>query len=64
MLNGEGYAVLPDYVCAQELTEERLINLYPHDKNPVNTIYLACAKTSLRNAKMVYVRNYLMDNFS
>lgn len=43
--NGMGFSVLPDYLCAQEVREERLTLLLSPERAITNEIWLACRKS-------------------
>lgn len=63
VLNGEGYSVLPNYMCREELKTGTLINLYDHKANPENNIYLVWPKINLRDPRVVFVKDHLLKAF-
>lgn len=56
---GQGWTVLPDYLCRRALDANRLVSLLSPDRAPSNTFYLVWSKGSLRYARTIYVRDAL-----
>lgn len=57
---GAGWTVLPDYLCANALASGQLVELQTAESAPINTIYLAWNKGTLRHPRVAYVRNALV----
>ncbi|MCJ2084747.1 LysR family transcriptional regulator [Methylobacterium sp. E-005] len=60
---GMGWTVLPDYLCAEALAAGRLTELPTDRAGPINTLYLAWTRASLRGARTVHVRDMLLRRF-
>ncbi|WP_342108770.1 substrate-binding domain-containing protein [Methylobacterium sp. SI9] len=60
---GMGWTILPDYLCAGALAAGRLAELPTDRAGPVNTLYLAWTRASLREARTVHVRDMLLQRF-
>ena len=57
---GQGYTVLPKYLCQQHLQNGNLSLLYQTELNPSNNLYLVWNKYSLRHPRIVYARDRLL----
>ena len=57
---GAGWTVLPDYLCADALAAGRLAGLPTDRPGPVNTLFLAWKKATLRHPRPIYVRDFLL----
>ncbi len=64
VLAGEGYSILPDYLCQHELKTGKLIALDSLAKVPRNPIYLIWPKVMLRDPRVVFVKNHLLQHFA
>lgn len=60
VIKGHGWSVLPDYQCADALASGQLVSFLPHGQAPANTLYLAWNKSTLRNPRIVHVRDSLV----
>ena len=60
---GMGWTILPDYLCAEALAAGRLAELPTDRAGPINTLYLAWTRASLRDARTVHVRDALLRRF-
>jgi DNA-binding transcriptional LysR family regulator len=61
ILLGQGYTVLPKYLCIQQLQANTLCLLHQTELYPSNNLYLVWHKGSLRNPRIVYARNRLLE---
>lgn len=64
VLTGAGYSVLPDYLCAQLVSEGKLKILLNQVNPPINSIYLAWPKIALRDPKISFTKDRLLEIFS
>lgn len=64
LLEGQGYSVLPDYMCAEPLEKKQLIQLSGHANNPINKLYLLWPKIKLRDARVAFVKKHLLNSFA
>jgi DNA-binding transcriptional LysR family regulator len=60
---GAGYTVLPDYLCEKAIKDGSLQVLH-QSREVTNTLYLVWPKISLRNPRVVFVRDYLLQAFT
>ena len=58
---GQGYTVLPKYLCEQHLRDGTLCLLHQTEFSPINNLYLVWNKSSLRHPRMVYARDRLLE---
>lgn len=58
---GVGWSVLPDYLCTEDLTTGRLVELPTIKPGPDNLLYLAWNKAAPRHPRVVHVRDYLIS---
>lgn len=58
---GQGYAVLPRYLCERELQAGTLSLLHETELNPHNSLYLVWHKGNLRHPRIVYARDRLLE---
>lgn len=56
---GQGWSVLPDYLCRRELASGALIQLTTQRQTAENQFYLVWNKGSLRQPRILFVRDYL-----
>jgi len=63
LLDGRGYSILPDYMCTELLEKKQLIGLSGDVSNPVNKLYLLWPKIKLRDARVAFVKKYLLNSF-
>lgn len=59
---GAGWTVLPDYLCAEAVTNGQIAVLPTPGAIPENTLYLAWNKPALRHPRFVHVRDFLLRN--
>lgn len=64
VIAGAGYSVLPDYLCEQDIAEGKLISLMDNLEKPVNPLFLVWPKIALREPRVVFVRDRLLEIFS
>ena len=57
---GQGYTVLPKYLCQQYLETGNLSLLHQTEFNPTNSLYLVWNKSNLKHPRVVYTRDYLL----
>lgn len=60
ILLGQGYTVLPKYLCIQQLQAKTLCLLHQTELYPRNNLYLVWHKASLRHPRIVYTRDHLL----
>ncbi|WP_413204967.1 LysR family transcriptional regulator [Rhodospirillum sp. A1_3_36] len=60
--SGAGWTVLPDYLCAEDLSTGRLTALPIDGPGPENTLYLAWNKAALRHPRVVHARDFLLNH--
>ena len=58
---GQGYTVLPKYLCQQQLETGNLCLLHQTELNPSNNLYLVWNKYNLRHPRVVYARDRLLE---
>lgn len=63
VLAGSGWSVLPDYQCAEEIADGRLISPTALADAPVNVLYLAWNKRVPRSPAMLRIREYILGLF-
>lgn len=63
LIKGQGWSVLPDYQCAGALASGKLISLTPSEGAPTNNLYLVWNKASMRNPRIVHVRDFILALF-
>lgn len=51
---GAGMTVLPRYLCTEDLTQGRLVDLVPTDDPPINTLYLATRTATRHEPHIAY----------
>lgn len=64
VVKGQGWSVLPDYQCSAALAAGKLVSLTPDQDAPTNNLYLAWNKASMRNPRIVHVRDYILGLFN
>ncbi|WP_019506038.1 LysR family transcriptional regulator [Pleurocapsa sp. PCC 7319] len=57
---GEGYTVLPQYLCQEQLQNGTLSLLSNPEQPPVNNLYLVWNKGNLRHPRVTFVRDRLL----
>jgi DNA-binding transcriptional LysR family regulator len=60
ILLGQGYTVLPKYLCIQQLQANTLCLLHQTELYPSNNLYLVWHKASLRHPRILYTRDLLL----
>jgi DNA-binding transcriptional LysR family regulator len=63
LIKGHGWSVLPDYQCADAVSAGRLVSLLPPDKAPINMLHLAWNRSTMRNPRIVHVRDFILGMF-
>ncbi|MHA6884387.1 LysR family transcriptional regulator [Ralstonia pseudosolanacearum] len=63
VVKGQGWTVLPDYQCTDALESGRLVSLTPGKDAPTNNLYLVWNKASMRNPRIVRVRDFILGLF-
>ncbi|CBJ40461.1 transcriptional regulator, LysR family (plasmid) [Ralstonia solanacearum CMR15] len=63
VIKGQGWTVLPDYQCTDALESGRLVSLTPGKDAPTNNLYLVWNKASMRNPRIVRVRDFILGLF-
>ncbi len=58
---GQGYTVLPKYLCDRELQAGTLSLLHETELNPRNNLYLVWHKGNLRQPRVIYARDCLLE---
>ncbi len=58
---GQGYTVLPKYLCEQKLQTGNLCLLHQTEFYPRNNLYLVWNKGNLRHPRVVYTRDHLLE---
>jgi DNA-binding transcriptional LysR family regulator len=61
VLFGQGYTVLPKYLCTQQLQAKTLCLLHQTELYPSNNLYLVWHKANLRHPRVVYARDHLLE---
>lgn len=61
VVGGEGFSVLPDYLVAEELENNVLVNLNRKYKSPSNNLYLVWNKTNLREERVAFVKKKILE---
>ncbi|MED7788510.1 LysR family transcriptional regulator [Francisella sp. 19X1-34] len=64
VIQGQGFSILPDYMCLEAIKNGQLINLSEHGYKLTNKIYLVWSKSSLMNSRIAFVKNYLVNAFN
>lgn len=64
VVKGQGWSVLPDYQCTEALKSGDLISLTPREDAPTNNLYLVWNKASMRNPRIVHVRDFILGLFA
>jgi DNA-binding transcriptional LysR family regulator len=59
---GQGYTVLPKYLCDQQLQANSLCLLHQTELHPSNNLYLVWHQSSLRHPRVVFVRDHLLES--
>ena len=60
VLLGQGYTVLPKYLCEPQLQAGTLCLLHQTELNPSNSLYLVWNKGDLKHPRVVYTRDRLL----
>ena len=60
---GQGYSVLPKYLCEQQLQTGSLCLLHQTEFLPDNALYLVWNKASLRHPRVIYTKDLLLEVF-
>ncbi len=63
LIEGQGYSVLPDYMCFEPIAKQQLVQLACSHRPPVNHLYLVTPKINLRHPRIACVREYLLNHF-
>ncbi len=58
---GQGYTVLPQYLCKQQLQNGSFALLHKPEQPPTNNLYLVWNKGSLRHPRLVFARDRLLE---
>lgn len=58
---GQGYSVLPKYLCEQQLQTGTLCLLHQTEFLPSNSLYLVWNKGNLKHPRVVYTRDHLLE---
>ncbi len=58
---GQGYTVLPQYLCKQQLQNGSFALLHKPEQPPTNNLYLVWNKGSLRHPRVVFARDRLVE---
>ena len=58
---GQGYTVLPQYLCEQQLQDGTLSLLHKPEQPPINDLYLVWNKGNLRHPRVIFVRDRLLE---
>lgn len=61
VLAGQGWSVLPDYLCDEEIASKQLVELDIGKKMVENPFYLVWNKGSLRQPRLLYIRDYFVE---
>lgn len=61
---GQGYSVLPDYLCQSALQQKKLVTLIDCTHSPVNKLHLVWPKVKLRDPRVFFTKNYLERAFT
>lgn len=61
VLAGQGWSVLPDYLCDEEIALNQLIELDIGNTVVENPFYLVWNKGALRQPRLLYVRDYFIE---
>jgi DNA-binding transcriptional LysR family regulator len=61
VLLGQGYTVLPKYLCIQQLQANTLCLLHQTELYPSNKLYLVWHRANLRHPRVVYARDRLLE---
>ncbi|WP_449433061.1 LysR family transcriptional regulator [Pseudomonas putida] len=64
VIKGQGWSVLPDYQCQEALRDGRLVALNAREDAPANNLYLVWNKATMRNPRIVHVRDYILGLFT
>lgn len=64
VIKGQGWSVLPDYQCIGALASGKLVSLTSSEDAPTNNLYLVWNKASMRNPRIVHVRDFILGLFS
>jgi DNA-binding transcriptional LysR family regulator len=63
-IEGHGWTVLPDYLCADALASGRLVEIPPRHAAPTNNLLLTWNKMAMRNPRIAYVRDFILGLFN
>lgn len=63
VIKGQGWSVLPDYQCTGALASGKLVSLTPSHEAPTNNLYLVWNKSSMRDPRIVHVRDFILGLF-
>ena len=61
---GQGYTVLPQYLCEQQLQDGTFTLLHNPEQPPTNNLYLVWNKGSLRHPRVVFARDRLLEQLN
>ena len=61
VLLGQGYSVLPQYLCEQQLQDGTFTLLHNPEQPPTNDLYLVWNRGSLRHPRVVFARDRLLE---
>ncbi|MGU9824507.1 LysR family transcriptional regulator [Pseudomonas sp. LF090] len=64
VIKGHGWSVLPDYQCNEARESGRLVSITPEKTAPTNNLYLVWNKASMRNPRIVHIRDFILGLFS
>ncbi|MDJ0713641.1 MAG: LysR substrate-binding domain-containing protein, partial [Prochloraceae cyanobacterium] len=63
LLAGQGYSVLPKYLCESQLNNGSLVLLHQPENPPTNKLYLVWNRGNLRHPRVVFARDRLLTEF-
>ncbi|MBK0032573.1 LysR family transcriptional regulator [Erwinia sp. S43] len=56
-----GWTVMPEYLCAQSIKDEQILEVSLFNDFPMNSIYLVWNESALRNPLVMYVKNRIVE---
>ena len=60
VLSGQGYSVLPLYLCEQHIQQEQLVLIHAPARSPNNNLYLVWNRGSLRHPRVAFAREHFL----
>ena len=61
---GQGWTVLPDFICEDSIKTGALLSPTPLNEAPCNNLYLVWNKRSLKAPNLIFVKDYLLNLFA